>query len=239
MKQISKRIYSNIDRPHLLSTESSRVRWHVGEREIHLLVSWGKKYLNVLCLVKILKVNKINLIKEISTATFGENLKTERIEKHGRWKVGIVWNWRDEDRIHGEMQYLEGGWAYTGFCCAVHPAGVSLQFIKSSDIKVWKWWWRGLSHTSRHGWDNGHSRNDKRGVAVLERANHSWLVKEEDWQSSVSCIYVCVCVVSGIVSACRGGKRTSGRELASQQWQSNPRGRWRVRSHTRAGMACH
>lgn len=180
----------------------------------------------------ILTFNKTNLVKEISTATFGENLKTERIEKHGRWKVGIVWNWGDEDRIHGEMQYLEGGWAYTGFCCAVHPAGVSLQFIKSSDIKVWKWWWRGLSHTSRHGWDNGHSRNGQRGVAVLERANHSWLVKEEDWQSSVSCIYVCV--VSGIVSAWRGGKRTSGRELASQQWQSNPRGQWREWDHTHA-----
>lgn len=56
--------------------------------------------------------------------------------KHGG-KVGVLCDeeeGEDEDP-RGEMRYLEGGWAYTGFCRAVHPAGVSLQVIKSSHVK--------------------------------------------------------------------------------------------------------
>lgn len=34
--------------------------------------------------------------------------------------------------VHHEMKYLEGRRAYTGFCRAIRPAGVSLKVTKSS-----------------------------------------------------------------------------------------------------------
>lgn len=95
----------------------------------------------------------------------------------------------DEGRreIRGEMQYLEGGWAYTGFCRAVHPAGVSLKFIKSSNVKREEG--EGLTHLTACVRQRA-TQNAERQVEQLERANRSWLVREKSWQPK----YFCVCV---------------------------------------------
>lgn len=74
------------------------------------------------------------------------------------------------------MQYLEGGWAYTGFCRAVHSAGVSLKFIKSSKRQTRK---GRNSHTWGCVWGDGHSKMPKEKWQVLERAYRSWLVKRK------------------------------------------------------------
>ena len=156
----------------------------MGERETHLLASWGEtpectqfdstlpswhsnRPLNPTFAYMGTRIKHIRVTTSLKMWCFVHNSKSpqnwEKSRKHGRWKVGMKRDWGDGNRVHGEMQYLEGGWAYTGFCCAVHPAGVSLQFIKSSNVKVWKW----RFHTPFDVWGNGHSRNGPRKMAKM------------------------------------------------------------------------
>ena len=179
--------------------------------------------------------------------------KTWELKEELKIMEGEKWGWcrkdKDEDRIHGEMQYLEGGWAYTGFCCAVHPAGVSLKFIKSSNVKRVGGGGK-CPHTpydmyEATGSQKKTQKNGQRKVAVLERANRSWLVRERSWQPT--CLCLCLSASECVCSECHRFRLHGGRGerervavnavsaasgLVDQQWQSNPTGRRRVWGHT-------
>lgn len=139
-------------------------------------------------------------------------------------RKGVVWNRQME--ITGEMQYLEGGWAYTGFCRAVHPAGVSLKFIKSSKCQT-----RGRgrsSHSLRHVWGKRSTQDGGTEVAVLERPNRSLLVRGETGQPKYVRVCVFVCAFECVSGQCcclrlqvEEGKRegrASGCEECSQRF---------------------
>lgn len=233
------------------------------ERETHLLASWQRipECTVSECSLTILTFNPTfakwkksqthrsnNVNKNVKWFVHTrKELRTE-VEKHWRWErrsgngVGQI----DEGRIHGEMQYLEGGWAYTGFCRAVHSAGVSLKFIKSSNVK------RGEGEGAHTPYDmcegNGHSKNAERKVAVLERGEPQLVSQREEPAAQIfACIYlsvswVCVWSVSSLQIAGEGGGRGGGgvpvnavstaSGLAAEQWQSNLIGRRRVWGHT-------
>lgn len=138
------------------------------------------------------------------------------------------------------MQYLEGGWAYTGFCRAVHSAGVSLKFIKSSKRQTRK---GRNSHTWGCVWGDGHSKMPKEKWQVLERAYRSWLVKRKRQELADQtlvpmsvclsvrqcwCKGVCVCVWEYVCvrgqcffpAGCRYGAKRTGAWQWMQRAQS-------------------
>lgn len=90
------------------------------------------------------------------------------------------------------MQYLEGGWAYTGFCCAVHSAGVSLKIHQIVKCQM-EGKRRGHSHTLRHVRGHGH---------LIKRQRKSGSVKEGEpqlvSQREELAAHILVCVCSGV-----------------------------------------
>lgn len=106
---------------------------------------------------------------------------------------------------------------------------------------------RSCLHTLRHVWGNGALITPKE--KVLERTNHSWLVREKELAAQLLvCVWVCVfkcvwlCVRSVLLFQATGREGTekavdaknAASRLAAKRWQSNPTGRRSVWDHTQS-----
>lgn len=113
--------------------------------------------------------------------------------------------------------YLEGGWAYTGFCGAVHPAGVSLKFIKSSNVK------RVEKKTFTHLTPCVRQRSTHTAERKSVREGEPQLVSQRKRAGSpITWMCVCVCVYS----QCFCFRLQVGREQRRMQ-RTQPAG-WRL-----------
>ena len=124
------------------------------------------------------------------------------------------------------------------------------KFIKSSNVKRVGKGWGECSHTPYDMCEATGSqkkkKNGQRKVAVLERANRSWLVRERSWQPTCWC--VCLSASECVCGEChrfrlrggRGGKRASAGECSERSqrigWstvtEQSHRMAESVRSHT-------
>lgn len=215
-----------------------------GEKERHPLVSWW--WGGDLTAVSVsfysqcwpFYKNTIRDIFEIMWYLFCA--KQKRPKNWGKKRSGKTWKMKSgsgvdckDDRNQGEMQYLEGGWAYTGFCCAIHPAGVSLQFIKSSKVTVWK---------VRRGGALTHLTTRVRPW-TLEECQRSGGVKEDEIQpvnhredlAAFGTLHTCQCVQSVVLQVAkreRGGVAVNW--LLNSEQPSNKQ--WALTHTLRRGM---